>query len=230
MELEDRPGAESTELADVLRALAPADVLVGLRAVTAADLAALHEVEAAHVRRAVPDRQHEFATGRALLRALLGQDVPIPVADDRSPILPDGVRGSLAHDREYVVAAVTTAPTVLAVGIDLEPATPLEPEVATLVLRADEAGLDGHLAFTLKEATYKAWSNLGGRLLEHEDIRLSVAEGEFRAEVVMHRATYAGSFAAAAGRWIALVVVRTEDERHASGLGFPAAVLRDPDH
>ena len=196
-------------MAEALRTLAPDGVRVGVRRITADDVGALWEVEAAHVRQAVPRRQHEFATGRVLLRELIGRPVAIPPAANRSPTLPTGLRGSLAHDRELVVAAVSAEPSVLAIGIDLEPTTRLEPEIAALVLRADEEGVDAHHAFTLKEAAYKAWSTMGGRLLDHHDVRVSVSGGAFRAEVVPDGAVFEGRSTKAAGHWLALVVVKT---------------------
>ena len=200
--------AADAELQAALQALAPSDVRIGRRWITAGDLAALTDVEAAHVSRAVPRRQYEFATGRVLLRQLIGQDVAIPVAADRSPVLPAGVRGSLAHDRELAVAAVSDQAGVRAIGVDVEPATALEPAVAALVLRSDEPGLDAHLAFTMKEATYKAWSALGGRLLDHHDVRLAISGRSFRAEVLPDGTSFDGRTVAAAGRWVSLVVVR----------------------
>jgi 4'-phosphopantetheinyl transferase EntD len=195
-----------------LHALAPVGVRVGHRRITTGDIADLRGVEVAYVRRAVVARQREFASGRALLREMIGYDGAIPAADDRSPLLPWGWRGSLAHDREFAIAAVSSERSVAALGIDIEPATVLGPEVAALVLRPDEAGLDAHLAFTMKEATYKAWSSLGGRLLDHEDIRLSATAATFRANVVPDRAFFAGTWVRAADRWIALVVVRQLDQ------------------
>ena len=125
----------------------------------------------------------------------------------------------MAHDEELAIAAVSDDPTVLAIGIDLEPATPLEADLAGLILRPDDDLLDAHLAFTLKEAAYKAWSTLGGRVLDHADVRLKVAPDIFRAEVVPDGVTLTGRWGAAAGRWIALVVVRRhlEGRRRAQG-------------
>jgi phosphopantetheinyl transferase (holo-ACP synthase) len=116
------------------------------------------------------------------------------------------VRGSLAHDRSFAVAVVTWDPSIDSIGIDVEPATPLEPGVCSTILRRDERNLDAHLAFTLKEATYKAWSCLGGRMLEFHEVRLDVVGYRFRADVVADAASFHGRFAAAANRWVALVV------------------------
>ena len=57
-------------------------------------------------------------------------------------------------------------PGIAALGIDVEPTGPLSAEMAAVILRPDEAGLDAHLAFTLKEAVYKAWSAVGGELID----------------------------------------------------------------
>jgi 4'-phosphopantetheinyl transferase EntD len=144
-----------------------------------------------------------------LLRELLGDPgVDIGVRPDRAPALPAGWVGSLAHDLEVAVAAVAPASAgVAAVGVDVEAAGPMETAEAAIVLRDDEDGLDPRLAFTLKEAAYKAWSGLGGRLLDHHDVRLGLEGTAFVATVVGEGRVLAGRYAAAGGRWLALTVV-----------------------
>jgi 4'-phosphopantetheinyl transferase EntD len=188
-----------------LRALAPPHVAVGVR--TIGDWP-MFDVEREHVKAAAPRRRLEFASGRALLRDLIGVDVPIPVGSDRAPVLPPGVCGSLAHDERFVVAAIGSRKEFRSIGVDVEPVDPLDHETAKAILRTDEAGLDAHLVFTLKEAAYKAWSGLGGRMLEHHDVRISTMESLFRAEVVTARVTLDGGFATAGGRWLALIAVQ----------------------
>lgn len=195
------------ELAAALRRVAPSSVHVGARMIRSEDLQQLTQEEWTYVRRAVPRRQYEFASGRALLRELLAEPVSMPASATRAPVLPPGVRASLAHDHVVAVAAMTTDETIVALGVDVEPATPLSPDVARLVLRADEPDLDPHRAFTMKEAAYKAWSTLGGRLLDHHDVRLQIDGEEFRAEVIDDGAGFEGRSVLAADRWLTLVVV-----------------------
>lgn len=191
-----------------LATLAPPGVRTGCRRIAAADLVRLHPIEAAAVSRAVPSRRSEFATGRALLRALLDLDVAIPVGPDRAPELPAGRVGSLAHTGELAVAAVATGDDVAALGIDIEPVVALADDIARVVLRPDEAGTDAHLAFTLKEAVYKAWSRLGGSMLDHHDVRLAIDPGgRFTGEVVADGSRFDGRWAEVAGHWLALVTV-----------------------
>jgi enterobactin synthetase component D len=190
-----------------LRGLAPPDVDVGARTIGEFPM---FEVEREEVKGAAPHRRLEFASGRALLRDLIGVDVPIPAGSNRAPVLPPGVCGSLAHDGHFVVAAVGNCRDYRSIGVDIEPVFPLDQETARAILRRDETDLDPHLAFTLKEATYKAWSGAGGRMLEHHEVRVSTLESRFRAEVMTAGTTLHGAFTTAGGRWLALVTVENE--------------------
>ncbi len=198
---------DPVEVDRVLQLLAPRGVITGCRPIDARDAALLFPIEIAAVERAVSRRRSEFATGRALLRQLIGRDVAIPVGANRAPQLPAGVVGSLAHDSHLAVAAVSQLPAVTAIGIDVEPAVALAADVASAVLRPDEHGLDAHLVFTLKEAVYKAWSAGGGRMLDHHDVRVTIGGDRFSGEVVQDASRFNGRYGSASGRWLALVVV-----------------------
>jgi hypothetical protein len=209
-------------LADRARPPGPGAVSIGARPIDAGDIDHLHPAEREAIARAVPKRQQEFATGRALLRRLLDRDVAIPVAPDRSPHWPPGVVGSLAHDSEIAVAAVSSDPRIRAIGIDVEPTTALTPEIARIVLRDDEAGLDAHLTFALKEAAYKAWSALGGHILDHHDVRIRRSGSDvgppagirpFGAEVIGTATNFAGASIGFDGWHLALVIVTSDQGR-----------------
>lgn len=171
------------------------------------DLDGMWPGERAAVNKAVIRRQAEFATGRALLRQLIGNDVEIPVDPHRRPLLPVGVVGTLAHDQEVAVAATTTDPHCRALGVDVERMTVFAPEEAGLVLRPDERHLDAHLAFVLKEAVYKAWSSLGGRILDHHEVAVDVDESGRDFTAVVGSTRFAGRYVAVAERHLALVIV-----------------------
>ena len=191
-----------------LASIAPPGVRTGCRTIAASDVVGMHDDEAASVAAAVPKRRYEFATGRALLRALLDVDITIPVGADRSPQLPAGFVGSLAHTGRLAVAAVAPVAVAAALGIDVEPVTVLDGDMARVILRPDEIGLDAHCAFTLKEVVYKAWSTLGGGIIDHHDVRLEIDEGgSFHGTVVELGTRFAGRFTVAAGHWFALVAV-----------------------
>ena len=188
-----------------LARLAPPGVRTGVFAVDDRHLTDLFDGERSSVRSAVPARQREFATGRALLRDLLGQRVEIP-AQQRRPVLPEGWAGSLAHDGELAAAVIAPVEVSASLGLDLERTGPMTADEAALVLRTDEAGLDPRLVFVLKEATYKAWSGLGGGFLEFHDVRVQLHRDRFEAAVVGRAASFTGHWARAESRWVSLVV------------------------
>lgn len=157
-------------LRDLAGAAVGAPVGVAVLAIDAADIALLAPAELALVATAGPVRRAEFATGRRALHGLLaelridapGGDHPIGRGADGRPLLPAGVRGSLAHADGLVVAVVVGSPAVLGVGVgvDLERAGALPPEDAGSVVGPDDVtlGADPVATLVVKEAAYKAWS------------------------------------------------------------------------
>jgi 4'-phosphopantetheinyl transferase EntD len=186
--------------------MAPRWVRTGVRRIGPSDITALWPIERRAVAGAVDHRQAEFATGRALLRSLIGQEVAIPVGAMRRPVWPVGVTGTLAHDHELAVAAVSTRASPCALGVDVEPATVLPDDMAKVICSAQELHLDAHLVFVLKEAAYKAWSSLGGGLLEHHDVLVRVEpQGSFRATILPTATTFTGRYAFVGARHLALI-------------------------
>ena len=180
--------------------------------------------EADAVIRAVPARRAEFAGGRAAARAAiasLGLDpVPIPMGPDRAPRWPVGLVGSIAHDRGLCLAAVGRRSEVAALGIDLEPAAPLDPALADEIASTaeqDAAGDAGPLAlrriFSAKEAVYKAQYPLSGLVLEFADLSVTLAPGGFdarflrRAGPIPEGAVWAGRQALGADRIVTAFVM-----------------------
>jgi 4'-phosphopantetheinyl transferase EntD len=197
-----------------LVALGPPTVRCAAALVDVADVHASHPDEAAHVAGAVLRRRAEHAGGRTLLSRLTGAPRPIATDGQRRPVPPPGWVWSLAHDDDVVVAVATTDPEVLALGVDVEPFRALEPAMVRIIRRGDDADLDPLLLFVIKEATYKAWSVLGGRLLEHHDVRVCAGDGEagtVRAIVpsATDGAEFHGRYSAVDGRWLALVIARS---------------------
>lgn len=192
------------------------EVAVGVRMIDRVDEAQLHELERAIVAGAVAKRRAEFASGRVLLRSLLATNEPVTVLSTRAPSLPAGVVASLAHDAVFVVAAVTTDRWIAALGIDIEPVDAVTADIVSTVLRDDERDIDPTLAFVAKEATYKAWSSLGGRVLDHLEVQLAFGnEGAFTATIVDDHRSFVGRSLSVGRRWLALVVDIGNDGRHA---------------
>jgi 4'-phosphopantetheinyl transferase EntD len=181
-----------TALARALDAHLPADIGLGM-ADPAAPPTGLWPEEA--LPKAVEKRLCEFAAGRRAARqAMSAIGIPpaaIPAGQDRAPVWPDGVLGSISHGGGACLALVAKKHTSWALlGIDIEADTSLEPELWETVLTPEEraslpegpaAGLQAKRIFSAKEATYKAQYPLSSTLLEFHDLAVGLERDAFTA-------------------------------------------------
>lgn len=153
-------------------------------------------------------RRAEFATGRALLRRMLQTEAPIGRSAKGAPAWPPGLVGSLAHDRQHAVAAIGSADQYRAIGIDIEPLGATDDdELRESVLRADDPDIDPVAAFVMKEAAYKAWSDLGGEIVGPLAVRLRVDGDNFTAEMPSPQMTVHGTLVNTGEAWLAIAAV-----------------------
>ena len=99
--------------------------------------------EQAAIIHAVDKRRREFMAGRTCARramvALGEQAAPIPQGKDRAPIWPQGVVGSITHtDTRCAVAVARVADGFCSLGLDIEPATPINPELLRIICVPEE--------------------------------------------------------------------------------------------
>ncbi|MDF1798883.1 MAG: 4'-phosphopantetheinyl transferase superfamily protein [Planctomycetota bacterium] len=164
--------------------------------------------EAAHVEGAVAKRRVEFGAGRALFHRLhdelLAEDAPgsaagpalapaapLLVAEDRGPLWPAGVVGSISHTKGLCVVALARTSDHPRLGLDVEVTAPLPdklwPSILTVSERARIQGLGARgpllskLHFSGKEAVYKWLSRDEKRVVAFEEVELgfSLARGSF---------------------------------------------------
>ncbi|WP_182085891.1 4'-phosphopantetheinyl transferase superfamily protein [Aureimonas sp. ME7] len=138
----------------------------------------------------VPKRRAEFRAGRALVRlasAELGAPpLTIPAGADRAPQWPAGWTGSISHCADLCGAAVARAGDgILSLGLDIEPAEPLDVNLIPFIARAeeqallegDDALLRARMLFGAKECAYKAQYPLSGAMLEFDDLHVTFETG-----------------------------------------------------
>lgn len=135
-------------------------------------------------------RRREFLATRHLARAALAElgrvDALVGIGPHRAPVWPSGIAGSITHCAGYRAVAVARADDLLSVGIDAEPAVPLEDGVADQVLLPAEAArlrdpVESTVVFSAKESVYKAWHPLTGGWLGFEDVAVVLRDGTFAA-------------------------------------------------
>jgi len=152
----------------------------------------LYPDEQAYIIKAAQKRQAEFGTARVCARkALTGLGAApcslLPNAD-RSPRWPTGFLGSISHTDDCCAVAVTKSRGVAGLGIDIEPETPLAPELEEQICTANERSWLslhstsdrtrlGTLLFSAKEAVYKCQYTVTGSFLDFKDVELEVDIG-----------------------------------------------------
>ncbi len=169
----------------MIETLFPAGVITVLASDAMAE-EPLHPDEQPFAAKMSEPRRREFALGRACARhalARLGVSGPVLRGDDRAPLWPRGVVGSLTHCDQLCAAAVAHREVVLSLGLDAELDSPLRERVAQRICTPDERA---HLAelpellpsgweklvFSAKESFYKAYYPVARSFLGFHDVGL----------------------------------------------------------
>ena len=192
----------------LFRPLLPEGVFVAEMAPADADPSALPLPERVLVERAVEHRQQEFAAGRILARLLLrhaGAQIDALLRDaDRVPTWPQAIVGSITHCRSLCAVAVAPRALSAGIGIDVEPARPIDEELHAMILREAERSridalppalrhLGGILVFSIKEAVYKSIYPVRRYFLDFQQVEIVfTGEDGFVAEVLVPEASFPG--------------------------------------
>jgi 4'-phosphopantetheinyl transferase EntD len=172
-------------LQQALASLSLPHLLIDSRPIANGDELALLKEEAESLQARNMKARRASGAARIVARDLMGRlnfhPCALPKGPTGSPLWPPGVTGSLAHDDRIAIAAVGNARSIGGVGIDLESAEPLAPDMMDLVVTPREQAaiandlLQSKLLFVTKEAVYKAVHPLDGLFLEFNDIEVDLA-------------------------------------------------------
>jgi 4'-phosphopantetheinyl transferase EntD len=179
--------ATDPALERAMEVLAAPGILIGHRLISTGDELALLPEEFDAFAGSVDKVKRASGAARIVARKLMSQlgeaQQAVPKAASGAPIWPAGLVGSLAHDSQVAVATIARQNDFLSLGIDVEPAEPLEADLLNLVATANELKkithdpCRGRLLFAVKEATYKATYPLDGQFLEHHDVEVDLTGG-----------------------------------------------------
>ncbi|MEO6994453.1 MAG: 4'-phosphopantetheinyl transferase superfamily protein, partial [Lacunisphaera sp.] len=124
----------------------------------------------------------------------------IPIGADRSPTWPPGIAGSITHTAEVAACVVARAVDVSALGIDLERARAVQPEIwdgvltkleaATLAAKPEaERSALATLIFSAKEAFFKMQYPLTKQWVDFHAAEVAVRETDGTFELVCTEST-----------------------------------------
>lgn len=131
-------------------------------------------------------RMLEFSTGRYCAKTLLAtfgiENYSILSGDNREPIWPDQVIGSISHSNDLCGAVATSSTSLKSVGLDIERIKPLKKDIGRIVCTENEKkwiaaqkqssyDLLVLIIFSLKEALYKC-------VFQRDKIKIGFSECE----------------------------------------------------
>lgn len=156
--------------------------------------AVLHPDEERFIAGARDTRREEFAAGRSCARQALHRlgidDFPLLPDQNRAPLWPQGVTGSITHSGGYCAVAVARQGRIRALGIDSEllgrfteklwPRVCTPRELAWLLAQpADRRSAQAAAIFGAKEAVYKCQYQITHRWLGFQEVDISLGESTF---------------------------------------------------
>ena len=165
------------------------------------DETTLMPAEAQCIAKAVAKRRQEFAAGRACSRLLLRKfgvvDYALLAADDRQPLWPKSLVGSITHTEHFCAAVVAERTCIRAIGIDSEISGSVKPALWSSICTAEErAWLDtldisdrcaaATLLFSSKEAFYKSQYPSTRQKLSFQDATIRVEWGSETGAFAVH--------------------------------------------
>jgi 4'-phosphopantetheinyl transferase EntD len=195
-----------------LRHIVPAGVAVAATEMGQAQRS-LTASESRAISAMAPRRLLEFTAGRTCAHealALLG--VPssgVPIGPQREPLWPSGVVGSISHSRDLAVAAVAPMTVLHAIGIDIEPALPLDSDLLSSICSPAElarlrsgpdTALRAKFVFSAKESVYKCLWPLTRQFLEFSDVEIVLGDSNENFTVVGRGPLREPSFPSLSGR------------------------------
>jgi 4'-phosphopantetheinyl transferase EntD len=176
---------KSPSLTSALEDITIPGVLIDHRTIADGDEFGLSPEEHRALARSVVKVQRASGAARIVARGLMQRlgisPQTVLKAAAGMPQWPDGIVGSLAHDATVAVAALARRADFLSIGVDIEPAEGLDPDLLTLVAtegeraKIENSPLQGRLLFAIKEAIYKAVYPLDGMFLDHHDVEVNLA-------------------------------------------------------
>lgn len=188
----------------------------------------------ASIQRSVAKRQAEFLAGRLCARAALQQldhlDCVPAIGEDRAPVWPAHISGSITHSTGHAAAIVAHTAQWRGLGMDLENVLTLEraERLAGEILTADEMrrmadlpreqiALLVTLTFSAKESLFKALYPIVQKrfYFEHAELLEWSESGQLRLRLLTdlssewcHGKELVGQFAVSDGQLLSLVAIR----------------------
>ena len=163
----------------------------------------LYSEEEAYLRNALPKRRWEFTAGRLCARRALIQlgieNFPLLVGNNREPVWPTGIVGSISHTEGYCAVAISRKCLIETLGLDVELTRNLSRDCwRQICTRSELAWINSlptdrrqenvALLFSAKECLYKCQHQISRTWLDFHDVAITINPdtGEFNATLLVN--------------------------------------------
>lgn len=163
----------------------------------------LYSEEKAYLRNALLKRRWEFTAGRLCARKALTQfgieNFPLLAGNNREPIWPTGIVGSISHTEGYCGVAVARKRRIETLGLDVELTWRLSRDCWRQIctrselawvnsLPSDKRQENVALLFSAKECLYKCQHPISRTWLDFHDVTITINPdmGEFNATLLVN--------------------------------------------
>lgn len=172
------------------------------------------------VAKATEHRRREFAAGRACARRAieqLGYAVSaIPAGNDRAPLWPAHVVGSITHCTDFCCAVIADSRSIRSIGIDAEVRGSVGVELSDIISSETERASWSSIrvsrsdaraiCFSAKETVYKAYYPIAKKFLDFQDVSIELSgdekSGTFRPNLLKEESDGHHVFDNMRGFWI----------------------------
>lgn len=149
----------------------------------------LHKIDLPPNHQFSPKRLIDFSMGRyCAVKALeqLGiKDVSIPIGEDREPVWPEGIVGSISHCDRLIGAIIAKSSDHISLGLDIEEIGRVTPDLWDFVFTENEKTYLSSLSdedivvrstaiFSIKEAFYKFQNPVTKTFLDFIDVEVEL--------------------------------------------------------
>ncbi len=163
----------------------------------------IYQEEKYYIENAIEKRQSEFKAGRVFVKKALNKfgiyDYPVLMGDNRAPIWPNRIVGSISHTREYCGVAVGFKSQFQTIGLDIEIIQNVEKklwkyfctkqELSWLEnIHFSEQQKMAAIVFSAKECLYKFQNPINNEWFGFKDVLILINKriGKFKVKFINH--------------------------------------------
>jgi len=145
--------------------------------------------EQALIENAIDKRKDEFTAGRVCAHKLLAQlgikNAPVLAGENRMPIWPQGIVGSITHTKEYCAVALTNNSEFKSIGLDAEYIERVKENIWKVICTENELKnlqtidqeqrqKNATLIFSAKECFFKCQFPLTKEWVDFQDVEIAI--------------------------------------------------------